>query len=630
MVAQKSPIRWAKLVVVAFLSLTLILLIPTQAAGVTGAYFHLEPSSCALYTEIGEVWTVDIILTAYEQVNSVMATVSWKGPVSFYDFSTAGKTWQVAQKLSGDSLELLWEIGPNQKGELQLGKLRFMSTALGSLTLQLSGLRAYNLASWDVVKQSQFSEVYELKQGAPFSDITGNWAKFAILSLVDKQIINGFPDKTFRPNDSLTRAQVAKMIALWRNLPLKSPASSTFSDLPRDHWAYQYVEGVVASGVINGFPDGTFRPQEAVTKAQLIKLLTVAKRWGIPGFLPNPPSYEDIIGWFQPYIEAAIQQGALNKAGEESPELAGGRNFYPDLPASRAQACVLLERSGKIADGQTLPELPGSDQSLGRIVFASFAGEASYLSTIKADGSGLKKLTDSAYYRSLPKWSPDGTQIAYEAQPDSQTTYAVFVMNADGSGQTRLSNRDASEGSPAWSSDGRQFAFTAYQNSTGSYDIWTMNRDGSNRTRLVGLDSYDDYPCWSPDSSKIAFVSNRDGPSEIYLMNANGQYQQSLTGKTADNYWPSWSPDGTKIAFTSTRDGNPEIYVMNADGSNPIRLTNNDAADYYPNWSPDGTQLCFTSERDDKAEIYLMNADGSSQKRLTVTDVQTAYPHWGK
>ncbi|MCX5977273.1 MAG: S-layer homology domain-containing protein, partial [Coprothermobacterota bacterium] len=627
---QKNLVRWVKIVMAAFLGLTLILLIPPQAAGVTGAYFHLEPSSGSLYTEIGEVWTVAIVLTAYEQVNSVMATVSWKGPVSFYDFSTAGKAWQVAQKLSGDSLELLWEIGPNQKGELQLGKLRFMSTALGSLTLKLSGLRAYNLASWDVVKQSQFSEVYELKQGAPFSDITGNWAKLSILSLVDKQIINGFPDKTFRPNDSLTRAQVAKMIALWRNLPLKNPAFSTFSDLPRDHWAYQYVEGVVASGVINGFPDGTFRPQEAVTKAQLIKLLTVAKHWGIPGFLPNPPSYEDIAGWYQPYIEAAIQQGALNKAGEESPDLVGGQNFYPDLPASRAQACVLLERSGKIADGQTLPELPGADQSLGRIVFASFAGEAGYLSTINADSSGLKKLTDSAYYRSLPKWSPDGTQIAYEAQPDNSTTYSVFVMNADGSGQTRLSNRDASEGSPAWSSDGRQFAFTAYQYGTASYDIWTMNRDGSNRIRLVGLDSYDDYPCWSPDGSKIAFVSNRDGPSEIYVMNANGQYQQSLTGQTADNYWPSWSPDGTKIAFTSSRDGNPEIYLMNADGSNPIRLTNNDAADYYPNWSPDGTQLCFTSERDGKAEIYLMNANGAGQKRLTVTDVQTAYPHWGK
>ena len=216
--------------------------------------------------------------------------------------------------------------------------------------------------------------------------------------------------------------------------------------------------------------------------------------------------------------------------------------------------------------------------------------------------------------------------IAFRAYVDGNAD--IYVINADGSNQTRLTDGQEFGTMPRWSPDGSKIAFVSIRGA--NWDIYVMDADGSNQTRLTDSPGIDEAPVWSPDGSKIAFVSIRSGTHEIYLMDALGSNQTRITTPTpphdptynsawAERLTPIWSPDGSEIVFTSVRDGNQaDIYVMEADGSNEVRITTNPASDSNPTWSPDGSKIAFVSNRRDQiTAIYVMDADGSNQTLLT-------------
>jgi S-layer homology domain len=123
------------------------------------------------------------------------------------------------------------------------------------------------------------------------SDIRGHWAEPFIQALVNRELISGFPDSTFKPEAPLTRAQYAAIIAKAYDLPLKKPATS-FSDVSQGFWAFDGIVKANRMGFIAGFPDGTFRPGQNLTRVQA--LVSLVNGLGLTGGTPSAVgSYSD-------------------------------------------------------------------------------------------------------------------------------------------------------------------------------------------------------------------------------------------------------------------------------------------------------------------------------------------------
>ena len=102
-----------------------------------------------------------------------------------------------------------------------------------------------------------------------FSDLGGHWSADFVEALVSRGVISGFPDGTFAPDAPINRAQYAAIIAKTFQLPKINP-SSKFTDVNPQFWAASAILKTAEMGFISGFPDGTFRPGQNLTKVQAI------------------------------------------------------------------------------------------------------------------------------------------------------------------------------------------------------------------------------------------------------------------------------------------------------------------------------------------------------------------------
>ncbi|MFM6356170.1 MAG: DUF1565 domain-containing protein, partial [Planktothrix sp.] len=116
--------------------------------------------------------------------------------------------------------------------------------------------------------------------GAKFNDIGSHWARTFIERLADMGIISGFPDGSFKPDATLTRAQHAAMLMKAFELtPIRE--ATGFSDVPTDFWGKEAIEKANRAGFLSGYPDKTFRPNQNLTRSQgIVSLVNGLKLTG--------------------------------------------------------------------------------------------------------------------------------------------------------------------------------------------------------------------------------------------------------------------------------------------------------------------------------------------------------------
>lgn len=107
-----------------------------------------------------------------------------------------------------------------------------------------------------------------------FSDVKNGTSYFkALQACVSNNIINGYKDNTFRPNNPITRAEFAKMISILDGLNIDSASINAFNDVVPNHWARAYINSAFINGYLDGYPDSTFRPNAFITRAEAVKVL---------------------------------------------------------------------------------------------------------------------------------------------------------------------------------------------------------------------------------------------------------------------------------------------------------------------------------------------------------------------
>lgn len=185
--------------------------------------------------------------------------------------------------------------------------------------------------------------------GAPF-DTKGHWAESYVGQLTQRSIIGGFPDGSFKPDDGITRAQFAAIAVKALNLPQAS-GPATFRDVATNYWGAKAIAAVSQAGLVTGFPDGTFKPEDKITRAQALVILAKALPAGIAD-VSILNSYQDgsqVPAWAAPSVAKAAKARILVSYPDPSA-------IRPNTNATRADVAALTYQT-LINLGQKLPQI---------------------------------------------------------------------------------------------------------------------------------------------------------------------------------------------------------------------------------------------------------------------------------
>lgn len=159
----------------------------------------------------------------------------------------------------------------------------------------------YRLLSTDY-RESVYSERNS------FSDVSSeDWYNTAVSTLARAQILSGYPDGTFRPNAPISRAEFAAIVT--RFAEKTGYDREAFTDVPTSHWAYESICLAKTLGWVSGYPDGSFRPDDSISRAETITLVNrvldrrVDKERMLPGMVTFSDNSPD--AWYYEAVQEA-------------------------------------------------------------------------------------------------------------------------------------------------------------------------------------------------------------------------------------------------------------------------------------------------------------------------------------
>ena len=181
-----------------------------------------------------------------------------------------------------------------------------------------------------------------------FADLEGHWAAAFVEALVSKDIISGFPDGTFQPATPITRAQYAALMTKTFQLP-ESNQLDKFKDVKSDFWAAKAIASAGDRGFLKGFPDGTFRPENNLTKIQA--LVSIVNGLNLSGGNPNVLMVYSDRAQIPSYATSAVTVATQKLLVVNYPQ---PDQLEPLREITRAEVAVLIYQA-LVATGQENP-----------------------------------------------------------------------------------------------------------------------------------------------------------------------------------------------------------------------------------------------------------------------------------
>ena len=171
-----------------------------------------------------------------------------------------------------------------------------------------------------------------------FEDVSaGYWARVPISILAMEKVVSGYPDGSFRPEGNVTRAEICSMLMKIRSTVVSRPSPVKFKDVPKKHWAASYIAQAVSQGAVKGYPDKTFKPNGLISRAEGVAMIARFSKFAEPTVLEAP--FPDVPGrfWAAKEILAARENGLL--------KYLEGKYFEPNQKLTRAEVAEILSRT---------------------------------------------------------------------------------------------------------------------------------------------------------------------------------------------------------------------------------------------------------------------------------------------
>jgi TolB protein len=226
-----------------------------------------------------------------------------------------------------------------------------------------------------------------------------------------------------------------------------------------------------------------------------------------------------------------------------------------------------------------------------------------------------------------PAYSPNGRLIAFEGQrePGEPQGTHIYLMRADGSGVRRLTAGTFYDSDPTFSPDGKEIVFgRSPVNSSRASHLFEVSTSGGEPTQLTFGSGHDSEAVFTPNGHSILFVSERHKASreDIYSMRPSGAEVKLLLGGARNETSPDVSPDGRQIVFASNSDGHgPNLFLAPIDGKGrrPITHSRHNCFESQcfadPAFSPDGTHIAFLGIGRSSSDLQVMRTDGRGRAK---------------
>jgi hypothetical protein len=179
-----------------------------------------------------------------------------------------------------------------------------------------------------------------------FSDVPDNyWAKPAIQSLLTINVVSGFPDGSFRPNEPVTRAELAAQLQKVFEQKAKQKGVK-YKDIAADYWAANAINQVFESGFLRGYPGEIFQPDQQVPRVQVLVALASGLNLKLPsqsaGIIKQYKDAKDIPNYAIQKVAAATQNSLVVNYPDRT-------LLNPNKPATRAEVAVMIHQALAIA-----------------------------------------------------------------------------------------------------------------------------------------------------------------------------------------------------------------------------------------------------------------------------------------